>query len=58
MDNFAILFLMWIGCFLIGFGFGMHGKMHSMNEMNFQKCSEMYDAAEDILECLWILENN
>lgn len=56
MNNFTILFLMWIGGFLIGFG--MHGKMLSMNETNFQKCSEMYDAAEDILECLWILENN
>lgn len=25
---------------------------------NFEKCSERYKTAEDVTECMWLLENN
>lgn len=25
---------------------------------NFEKCSERYNTAEEVTECMWLLENN
>lgn len=46
------LALMWLGGFLIGFG------VHGMSKTSYEKCTSMYETAEDIVECQWILENN
>jgi hypothetical protein len=30
----------------------------SLIPTNFQKCSERYKSADEVTECMWLLENN
>lgn len=44
---------------VIGFLAGLTvGIVLAIKENPYDRCSTMYTAPEDIIECLWILENN
>ena len=30
----------------------------SLIQTNFEKCSERYKSADEVTECMWLLENN
>jgi hypothetical protein len=49
------LFLMWIGGFLIGVGVSISIVSHYHP---YEQCNRMYNTPEDIMECVWIKEND